>query len=165
MNPCFFSRISVNSSQFVATCVFASRCAFAFAYISSCICASNASQVSDSLSNGTMVFSLVSRRTTTACPASISFGPTSTRSGIPFTSCSANLNPGLLSESSTFTRKLDASTLRSSSAFSSTPSFFCMIGTIMICVGATFGGSTSPLSSPCTMMIAPIILVVIPQDV
>lgn len=83
MNPCFFSRISVNSSQFVATCVFASRCAFAFAYISSCICASNASQVSASLSNGTIVFSLVSRRTTTACPASISFGPTSTRSGIP----------------------------------------------------------------------------------
>ncbi len=48
-------------------------------------------------------------------------------------------------------------------AFSSTPSLCCAIGMITTCVGATAGGSTSPLLSPCTMMIAPIMRVVKPQ--
>ena len=50
-------------------------------------------------------------------------------------------------------------------ALSNTPSFFCWIGIIITCVGATFGGSTRPELSPCTIIMAPIILVDIPQDV
>ena len=34
---------------------------------------------------------------------------------------------------------------------------------ITTCVGATRGGSTRPLSSPCTMIITPIVRVVRPQ--
>ena len=33
------------------------------------------------------------------------------------------------------------------------------------CTGATAGGSTSPLSSPCVMMMAPISRVVTPHEV
>ena len=46
-----------------------------------------------------------------------------------------------------------------------TPSFFCWIGMIIVCTGAILGGNTSPLSSPCTMMIAPMIRVDIPHEV
>ena len=41
----------------------------------------------------------------------------------------------------------------------------CWIGITISWVGAIRGGSTSPESSPCTIMIAPIRRVVIPQEV
>lgn len=61
--------------------------------------------------------------------------------------------------------KLDFRVSRISNALSKTPSFFCWIGMIIVCTGAILGGNTSPLSSPCTMMIAPMIRVDIPHEV
>ncbi len=44
-------------------------------------------------------------------------------------------------------------------------SLFLVIGTMTTCIGASFGGSTSPLSSECVIMSAPISLVETPHDV
>ena len=111
-------------------------------------------------------FSPVSRRATTHIPFSMSLGPISRRSGIPRISASANLNPGLLSVRSHFTRRPAAeSSDATSSTLSRTPSAFCLMGTIIICTGAAFGGRTSPESSPWTIITAPSILVDIPHEV
>ena len=143
-----------------------SRCAFARSNISLWIVSNNSFTVCATSSIAHSVFSLVSRRTSTHFPASMSFGPNSTRTGIPRISCSENFHPGLLSLSSN-PAAIPACTKPSftSCAFSKTPSLCCWIGITMVCTGAILGGSTRPESSPCTMMIAPIRRVVIPQDV
>jgi len=40
-----------------------------------------------------------------------------------------------------------------------------LTGIILTCIGATLGGSFNPLLSPCAIIVAPINLVLIPQDV
>ena len=99
-------------------------------------------------------------------PFSISLGPISILTGIPFNSHSLNLNPGLTwSLESTSTLNSSFSSFLSSSAFSNTPSLCIAIGIIFTCIGATFGGSFSPLWSPCAIINAPISLVLIPHEV
>ena len=114
----------------------------------------------------TVIFWPSLRFAKTATPFPTSLGPISTLSGMPFISCSANFQPGLLSESSnlTLTPAFSKAALYSL-AFFITSGFFCMIGTITTWTGATLGGSTNPLSSPCTIIIEPKSLVETPQDV
>src|SRR5699024_11273855 len=76
-----------------------------------------------------------------------------------------NFQPGILSLPSISTRNLSCNASRRSYALSRTPSLCWAIGMIMACVGAIFGGMTSPRLSPCTMMSAPMIRVDMPQDV
>ena len=142
----------------------ASLCARAFSNILDWISFRSSSTFVSSSSRLTTIFSPVSRRARTAWLASISFGPISTRTGIPRISASANFQPGLLSVASSLTlNPLNLSL--NSSAFSRTPSLCWAIGITITCVGAIIGGRTRPLSSPWTIIIAPIRRVVIPQDV
>ena len=116
-------------------------------------------------SSGIVNFSSVSRRNTVTTPFSRSLGPTSRRSGTPFSSQSLNLKPALtVSRVSTFTRiPACFSSALSSSHFSSTPPLCAAIGRITAWIGAIFGGSRSPRSSPWVMMMAPISRVLTPQ--
>mmetsp|Transcript_45726 Transcript_45726/g.115091 ORF Transcript_45726/g.115091 Transcript_45726/m.115091 type:complete len:231 (-) Transcript_45726:648-1340(-) len=108
------------------------------------------------------------RRATMTAPFSTSLGPTSTRTGTPFTSQKLYLNPGLYcSRSSRWARTPAAASRRCTSAANSltlalSPPLKWM-GTMTTWMGATRGGSTSPLSSPCTITITPIARVLMPQ--
>src|SRR3989338_10392250 len=116
-----------------------------------------------------VIFSFVSLLTNTSWSASTSFGPISILNGTPFNSHSLNFHPGVypsLSSSSTawfFNFNFFAISL----AFVIIDSLFSLktIGTTTTCTGAILGGIINHLSSPCTMTIAPIVLVLSPQDV
>ena len=94
-----------------------------------------------------------------------SLSPISILTGIPFTSLSANLNPGDFSESSTYTVIPDDFSLLYVSSVSFLTASDSPIGTITTCLGAILGGKTKPFSSLCTIIKAPIILVVVPHEV
>ena len=80
--------------------------ALALSYIAFCMVSSISETFVSSSSREMKDFSWVSRRTRTAWFFSMSFGPISTRRGIPRISQSANFQPGLFSESSVLTEKL-----------------------------------------------------------
>ena len=110
------------------------------------------------------------RETSTTCPFSISRGPSSMRSGTPRISYSLNFQPGTdvgaIIDPNANARLLQlAHTARPLFAITCSRVFGGPIGIMMTCVGATFGGSTSPRSSPCTMISAPIRRVLTPQEV
>ena len=120
---------------------------------------------SSRLSKETNCFSRLSRRTSTHWFCSMSLGPISSRRGTPCISYWAYFQPGELSLASSFTRNFSESRFCSSWAFSSTPGLCMATGTITTWMGAIFGGSTRPLSSPWTIITAPIIRVETPQEV
>ena len=142
------------------TCtVRSSRNAFACSYRPFWISSSSSPSFPLRPSSGSVNFSSVSRRNTVATPFSRSRGPISSRTGTPFSSPSLHLKPGLtVSRSSSFTRYPAA--FRSSY---STPPLCAAMGRITAWIGATFGGSRRPRSSPWVMMIAPISRVLTPQ--
>mmetsp|Transcript_9139 Transcript_9139/g.26677 ORF Transcript_9139/g.26677 Transcript_9139/m.26677 type:complete len:309 (+) Transcript_9139:454-1380(+) len=113
--------------------------------------------------------SLPARALMSAEPLARSRGPSSRRSGTPLRSHSKNFGPGRSqSRSSTCTRTpsacnsaLSLSTAAVTAAASSVPGL--PTGTMTTCVGATFGGSTRPLSSACVMTSAPMSRVLTPQ--
>ena len=155
--------------MFPALYILSCMCFFALSYRSFCIFSS------DFLSSGIMfssfanVFSDVSRLTITSCFFSMSRGPSSILIGIPLSSHSLYLNPALYSSrSSSITVYPSFSRFSFISLHLSIVSFFVLsniIGTMTICVGAIFGGSTSPLSSECIIISAPIMRVVTPHEV
>src|SRR5258708_1061865 len=100
----------------------------------------------------------------------MSLGPSSTRKGTPRISQSLNFQPGLEpSRSSSVTRMFafasSSFTLRAVPRTAAFSSSFLKMGTMTTWYGASFGGRTSPWSSPCTMMMAPITRVDRPHDV
>ena len=119
-----------------------------------------------SSSSATVIFSPLSRRTATQWPASMSFGPISTRSGTPFISQLANFQPGLLSLKSPCARRPAAfRRATSSSAFSVTPGLCAAMGSTMTWIGAMCGGRTRPLLSPWVMIRPPMTRVDMPHEV
>src|SRR5215213_8686812 len=105
-------------------------------------------------------FSPVSRRTSTACPFSMSLGPSSTRTGTPLSSCSLNFQPGECSSSrstSILMPESVSSLCRVSASRRTSPLFLPrQIGTMTAWVGAILGGNLRPLSSPWTRIKPPI---------
>ena len=111
----------------------------------------------------------VKRSTSSTWPASASRAPTFSRSGTPFISQCAYLSPGLSSRQSTRLRipaafsspahpPMNASTLARLSASRK-------IGTITTWIGATFGGTNRPESSPWAITRAPTSRVLMPHEV
>ena len=113
----------------------------------------------------------VSRRASSTVPFSRSRPPIARRTGTPLSSHSANLKPGRrVSRLSILTVMPFASSSFLNAAILSrialfTASSFPVIGTITTWIGASFGGSTRPLSSPCAMISAPIRRVETPHEV
>mmetsp|Transcript_35149 Transcript_35149/g.89004 ORF Transcript_35149/g.89004 Transcript_35149/m.89004 type:complete len:268 (-) Transcript_35149:864-1667(-) len=111
----------------------------------------------------------LSRRATTQPPASTSLGPTSTRTGTPFISQWLNFHPGVCRLSASTLTRMPAPLAAASSAATASitagrsPSFLTM-GTMTTCTGAMRGGRRSPLSSPCVMMMPPIMRVDTPHE-
>ena len=96
---------------------------------------------------------------------SMSLFPNSILTGMPFTSASANLYPNDFSVSSMYDVMLALSSVWW--IFSASSLVFSSVVALMMatCTGAIFGGRISPLSSPCTIIRAPIILFEVPQEV
>src|SRR2546428_7218915 len=117
----------------------------------------------------TVVFCMVSLLTSSNDAFLISRGPKLILSGTPLTSHSLNFHPEVYSSrSSTKTLIPDfLNTLEISCAFSlmTLASLSLNIGTITICTGAMYGGSNSPLSSPCIITSAPMRRHEIPHEV
>ncbi len=140
---------SIASSTVVTSRVRASRVASAASYMAFWISSNSVGTLVITSSSGTTIFSDVSRRASVTAPAARSRGPSSTRTGMPFSSASVtrrpNDRPGRAStpQRSPAARNPSASReTRSVSAGSS------LTGSTSTCVGASRGGIRSPLSSP-----------------
>ena len=103
------------------------------------------------------------RRVTVTTPESMSRSPSSTTIGAPFLIHSQRFSAGLRSRVSTLTLsgapsvpRLRSSSASSSAAASTFAGSSRVIGTITTCLGATRGGSRSPLSSAWVITSAPI---------
>ena len=160
------------SSHLVTRTIDSSNCFRARASMSVCIAARAPCTAGARSPHFTKSFFPVSRRATTQCPATRSLGPSSMRSGTPFSSQWLYFHPGVWkSRSSTCT--LTPAALRAASISATTSAIFCLcsalifelgMGMMTAWVGATRGGTTRPLLSAWIMIITPIVRVVIPQE-
>ena len=137
--------------------------------MSACTSSSSAGRRSPSCSSGMDSFFRSIRRTLMTAALATSFGPTSSRTGTPRSSCSLYFQPGeYCSRSSTCSRTRSPSaafTWSMKASTSARSSGLRQIGTTTACTGATRGGSCSPLSSPWVMMTPPIRRVETPHEV
>mmetsp|Transcript_12173 Transcript_12173/g.35644 ORF Transcript_12173/g.35644 Transcript_12173/m.35644 type:complete len:222 (-) Transcript_12173:879-1544(-) len=166
----FSSRFGTKSFHSVTCTRCESLAALAFSNISLWMASSLAGMVVPMSATAKSVFSLLYLTTTLAALFSISRGPTSIRIGTPFCSQWLYFHPGLyMARSSNLA--LTPAALRSDRIFSqygpqsSSVNFLLTMGTMTAWRGATRGGRTSPVSSPWTMTMTPMVRVVNPQDV
>mmetsp|Transcript_26390 Transcript_26390/g.77502 ORF Transcript_26390/g.77502 Transcript_26390/m.77502 type:complete len:228 (+) Transcript_26390:296-979(+) len=157
------------SSHLVTRLMHESRTAVARSSISCCISTSAREVFCRSVARGTFSLAPVSRRTSVTCFLARSLWPTSMRRGTPLSSQWEYFHPGVLSERSSATARMPApaswATTPETAVWSaSLVSPLTGIEMTTTCVGATRGGSTSPLSSEWIITMTPIVRVVRPQE-